>query len=93
MATDTLILFKPLADFGEELKKECPNNDCIIYRNIYERYCEEYADYKRIREAVPDLSQSTIRALECGIRSSERELHKMWSNNYAVLKQREGCRK
>ena len=43
--TDTLILFKPLAEFGEALKKECPNNDCVIYRNVYERYCEEYADY------------------------------------------------
>lgn len=48
--TDTLILFKPLAEFGEALKKECPNNDCVIYRNIYERYCEEYADYKRIKK-------------------------------------------
>lgn len=35
--TDTLILFKPLADFGEALKKDCPKNDCIVYRNIYER--------------------------------------------------------
>ena len=86
--TDTLILFKPLADFGEALKKECPNNDCIVYRNIYERYCEEYADYKRIKEAFADLSEATIRTLEHAIRTSEKELYTMWFENYAVLKQR-----
>lgn len=85
---DTLILFKPLADFGEALKKECPKNDCAIYRNIYERYCEEYADYKRIKEAFADLSEATVRALEHAIRTSEMELYKMWFENYAVLKHR-----
>lgn len=88
MATDTLILFKPLADFGETLKKDCPKNDCAIYRNIYERYCEEYADYKRITETIVDLSEATIRALERAIRHSEKELYSMWFENYAVLKQR-----
>lgn len=89
MLLDTLIFFKPLTDFGEKLKKECPDNDCIIYRNIYEIYCEKCVDYKRIREAVPDLSQSTIRALERAIHSSQKELYEMWTNNYAILKQRE----
>lgn len=85
---DTLILFKPLADLGEALKKECPKNDCMVYRNVYERYCEEYADYKRITEAFTDLSEVTIRALEHAIRQSELELYKMWAENYAVLKRR-----
>ena len=86
--TDTLILFKPPADFGEALKKDCPKNDCIIYRNIYERYCEEYTDYKRIKETFADLSEATIRTLEHAIRASEKELYAMWFENYAVLKQR-----
>lgn len=86
--TDTLILFRALANFGEALKKECPQNDCIIFRNIYERYCEEYADYKRIKEAFADLSEATVRALEHAIRTSEKELYAMWFENYAVLKQR-----
>ena len=86
--TDTLILFKSLADFGEALKKDCPKNDCVVYRNIYERYCEEYADYKRIKEAFGDLSEATVRALEHAIRKSEKELYEMWFENYAVLKQR-----
>ena len=85
---DTLILFKPLAEFGEALKKECPNNDCTIYRDIYKKYCEEYADYKRIKEALPDLSKETVRVLEHAIRASEIELYTMWFENYAVLKQR-----
>ena len=37
--TDTLILFKPLADFGEALKKDCPKNDCTSYLYTYEQYC------------------------------------------------------
>lgn len=86
--TDTLILFKPLADFGEALKKECPKNDCVIFRNVYERYCKEYADYKRIKEAFADLSEATVRTLEHAIRTSEKELYTMWFENYAVLKQR-----
>lgn len=86
--TDTLILFKSLADFGEALKKDCPKNDCVVYRNTYERYCEEYADYQRIKAAVPDLSEATARTLEHAIRASEKDLYEMWFNNYAVLKQR-----
>lgn len=86
--TDSLILSKSLRDFGEKLKEDCPKNDCVIFRNIYETYCEEYADYKRIMEAFTDLSSSTIRALEHAIRTSEKELYNMWFNNYAVLKLR-----
>lgn len=85
---DTLILSKSLAEFGEALKKECPNNDCCIYRNIYERYCEEYADYNRIKRAFADLSEATVRTLEHAIRTSKKELYAMWFENYAVLKQR-----
>lgn len=86
---DTLILFKPLAEFGEALKKECPNNDCTIYRDTYKKYCVEYADYKRIREALPDLSKETVRVLEHAIRAREIELYAMWFENHAVLKQRD----
>lgn len=56
--TDTLILFKPLADFGEALKKECPKNDCTSYLYTYEQYCAIYADYKRIKETITDLSEA-----------------------------------
>ena len=52
--TDTLILFKPLADFGEALKKDCPKNDCTSYLYTYEQYCAIYADYKRIKETIAD---------------------------------------
>lgn len=87
--TNVLILFEPLANFGEALKKDCPKNDCVIYRNIYERYCEEYADYQQIKATVPNLSETTIRTLEHAIRASEKELYEMWFNNSAVLKQRD----
>lgn len=86
---NTLILFKPLAEFGEALKKDCPKNDCVVYRNTYEQYCEAFADYKHIKEACDGLHDTTIRALEHAIREAELTLHEMWANNYAVLKQRE----
>lgn len=86
--TDTLILFKPLADFGEALKKDCPKNDCTSYLYTYEQYCAVYADYKRIKETIADLSEATVRVLEHAIRKTEAELYKMWFENYAVLKQR-----
>lgn len=86
--TDTLILFKPLADFGEALKKECPKNDCTSYLYTYEQYCAIYADYKRIKETIADLSEAAVRVLEHAIRKTEAELYKMWFENYAVLKQR-----
>jgi len=88
MGYDTLILCKPLADLGEALKKECPQNDCIVYRNKYESYCELYADYARIKAAVADLNSVTIRALEHAIRKSVLDLHEMWAENYAVWKYR-----
>lgn len=86
--TDTLILFKPLADFGEALKKECPKNDCTSYLYTYEQYCAIYADYKRIKETIADLSEAAVRVLEHAIRKTKAELYKMWFENYAVLKQR-----
>lgn len=86
--TDTLILFKPLADFGEALKKDCPKNDCTSYLYTYEQYCAIYADYKRIKETIVDLSEAAVRVLEHAIRKTEAELYKMWFENYAVLKQR-----
>lgn len=88
MKTDTLILFRPLADLGEALKKECPQNDCISYKVEYERYCELYADYQRIKEAVGDISETTVRVIEHAIRQKELELHRLWSENYAVQKHR-----
>lgn len=86
--TDTLILYKTLAEFGEALKRDCPKNDCSVYRSIYERYCEEYADYQRIKAAIPDLSAATVRALEYAIHTSVQALYEMWFKSPAVLKQR-----
>ena len=54
----------------------------------YEQYCAIYADYKRVKETIADLSEATVRVLEHAIRKTEAELYKMWFENYAVLKQR-----
>ena len=86
--TDTLILFKPLADFGEALEKGVPEERLHILPLSYEQYCAIYADYKRIKETIADLSEAAVRVLEHAIRKTEAELYKMWFENYAVLKQR-----
>lgn len=72
--TDTLALYRALADFGEALRASCPHNDCTIYRNTYEMYCEAYEDYKRIKETLPGIHDVTIRALESSIRKRESQV-------------------
>lgn len=88
---NTLILHKPLAKLGELLKKECPQNDCLVYRNTYEQYVEAKADYDRITEQFPDLAQVTVYALEHSIRRLEMDLYKMWGENYAVIQYRKAA--
>jgi len=88
MERDTLILCKALAELGEALKEDCPKNDCVVFRNTYEIYCELFADYRRIKDAVSGLSGGTIRAIEHAIRKSELQLYDMWANNYAIWKYR-----
>lgn len=89
---NTLYLFRPLAEFGEALKESCPPNDCIVYRNIYEMYCERLADYKRILATCPDLAEDTVRVLESSIYGLMKQLHDMWDTNIAVNRKREAMR-
>lgn len=87
-----LLLCPALVELGEALKGSCPPDDCVIYRNVYEMYCEKLADYRRIVAACPNLSDSTTRALEQAIRKDELQLYDMWKENIAVNRKREAIR-
>lgn len=84
MIKETLILRKNVDEFGKALVEDCPDNDCVIFRNVYLRYCELLADYKAILGADLGLFDSTKRVLEHGIYQEECKLLDMWKTNYAV---------
>lgn len=67
---------------GKKLQEECPQNDCIVYRNIFERYEEMTNDLEIVKAAL--CSESTIRAVEVAILKDIRELTEMYFENYAV---------
>lgn len=85
-------MFYPYAKIGEALMKECPNNDCITFRNVYGIFRAVEADYKRIIEAFPDLDESTELAILKKLHECRKELHEMYSGNYAIQKYRKAAR-
>ena len=70
-----------LRSLGEQLVKDCPENDCIIYRNIY-------TDYQRSIEQYKEVAGSLDNTLLCGMRKALRErkaeLMRMYAENYAI---------
>ena len=66
---------------GEKLKEKCPQNDCIIYKNIYERYEELVNDYEKFKDK---LSACSVRAIEWAILKDKKELLDMYCDNYAI---------
>ena len=87
-----LELFSGYAKIGEALLKDCPENDCIIYRNVYSIYRAVEADYKRIIEAFPDLDESTELAITRKLLECRKTLHEMYSENCAIQRFKEGAR-
>jgi hypothetical protein len=66
---------------GEALKKECPQNDCIIYRNLYNQYSDMIGDY---RNSNLNISDATISALIHAINKTGYEIEGMYRENYAI---------
>lgn len=81
-------MFYPYAKIGEALLKDCPDNDCIFFRNVYGIFRAVEADYKRIIEAFPDLDESTELAILKKLHECRKQLHEMYSDNYAIQKYR-----
>lgn len=81
-------MFSMIAQIGDELLKECPENDCIIFRNVYGIFRAVEADYKRIIEAFPDLDESTELSITRKLNDCRKELMEMFTDNYAIQKYR-----
>ena len=81
-------MFSMIAQIGDELLKDCPQNDCIIFRNVYGIFRAVEADYKRIIEAFPDLDESTELSITRKLNDCRKELVEMFTDNYAIQKYR-----
>lgn len=68
-------------DLGVQFEKECPGNDCRIYRNIF-RMCRE------LDEQVELLSGWPRKIVESELRKQYFELEGMYLMNYAVKQYR-----
>lgn len=79
-------MFSMIAQIGDELLKEYPENDCIIFRNVYGIFRAVEADYKRIIEAFPDLDESTELSITRKLNDWRKELMEMFTDNYAIQK-------
>lgn len=82
-------MFPELRKLGEALTENYPQNDCAVYLSIYEAYNRIAADYDRIMELMPDVSNSTMNALNARLCEYHHELYEMYKNNYAIKKYRE----
>ena len=69
---------------GEALNERCPNDDCMVYRNVYNTRQRMLNDYQRILQFVPDADDSTLLAIRAQINRYGGVLLEMYRNNYAV---------
>lgn len=64
-------------ELGLELMAECPPNDCMLYRNIFEMCLD-------LDEQIDRVTGLARRTLEAELYKHQHELFKMWMKNYAV---------
>ncbi len=77
---------KEMADLGEAMVENCPDNDCTIYRSVYNIICRQQIDYFHIISRCSDLSDYTLSALEGALRKNLCYLAELYYGNYAVEK-------
>lgn len=70
---------------GEALLKNCPDNDCIIFKNLYTESKEIQQDLK-----VCELGFYSRNILEAKCRKIDAELMRMTYENYAVNQFKKG---
>lgn len=73
----------PILDFGRSLMENCPNNDCVIYRNLYRMYDGVRRDLDGCL-----LSEHSIFVLRHEQEKLYYEMLHMYRVNYAVRKER-----
>lgn len=71
-----------LYHLGKQLEKDCPENDCEIYRNIFRMA-------KELDESLDSLGGCTAEVVQRELCSHVREMRRMYFENYAVKKYRE----
>ncbi len=71
-----------LYHLGRQLDKDCPENDCEIYRNIFHMA-------KELDESLDSLGGCTAEVVQRELCSHVREMRRMYFENYAVKKYRE----
>lgn len=71
-----------LYHLGKQLEKDCPENDCEIYRNIFRMA-------KELDESLDSLGGCTAEVVQRELCSQVRELRRMYFENYAIKKYRE----
>lgn len=80
-----LKMFQGQIELGERLLQDCPQDDCIVYRNTYRIYKEIEADYSRLCGSI---SETTARAIEKQALKLHKELNEMYFSNYALQEYR-----
>ena len=69
---------------GLVLGEDCPGNDCIIYRNVFNMARE-------LDDAIDELDSTAARAaLRRELRERVKELREMYLENYAIQQFKEG---
>lgn len=66
---------------GESLLQDCPQNDCVIYRNLYDKYTDLVVDYC---QGAALLSDATLSLIYREINRLGHEIERMGITNYAV---------
>ncbi|WP_312938852.1 hypothetical protein [Oscillibacter sp.] len=74
-----------LYELGRALEKDCPENDCILYRNIFKMSLE-------LDDALDFNSGCAQETLKRQLRAFQREMNQMYWENYAVTSYREQLR-
>ncbi len=80
-ALTSLELGYSLRSLGEQLVKDCPENDCMIYRNIFVDYQQSIEQYK---EVAGELTDTLTRGMRKELRERRGELERMYNENYAI---------
>ena len=76
-----LELSHSLQSLGAQLMKDCPDNDCIIFRNIYEDYQRSLAQYKVVADQLTDTLKIGMKKM---LRDRKNDLIEMYEGNYAI---------
>ena len=76
-------ILEDAAALGGELEMECPQNDCLVYRNTYRMYEDLRKDYKAGEDVF---SETTKRALRREARVLVDAIETMYFTNVAIQK-------